>query len=173
MMQTSLPRCAGLDNKGGKLFSLANQTANEGVAALRTVHSYNMQDKVVRIYSAMLQGPNRRSLRNALSSGTALGIGQCIMFLFYALAFWYGGREVLARRMTALEMLKVFFSLLLASMGVSQAQVMFPDVAKGKTAVARIFRGACCSFSIAGIVALQGSSWMWYRADFVIIVTDS
>lgn len=137
-----VPVRAGLDNKGGKLFALANQTANEGIAALRTVHSYNMQDKVVRIYGAMLAGPNKRSARNALSSGTALGAGQCIMFLFYALAFWYGGREILAGRMTPLEMLKVFFSLLLASMGVSQAQLMFPDVAKGKTAVARIFRGA-------------------------------
>jgi ATP-binding cassette, subfamily B (MDR/TAP), member 1 len=144
--------CAGLDNKGGRFFALANQTANEGIGALRTVHSYNMQDKVVRIYSSMLEGPARRSKRNSLSSGLTFGLGQCIMFLFYGLAFWYGGRLIVKKELTGLDMLRVFFSLLLASMGMSQAQIMFPDVAKGKSAVARVFRGvpATCRVVKAG-----------------------
>jgi ATP-binding cassette subfamily B (MDR/TAP) protein 1 len=136
--------CVGLDNKGGRFFAMANQTANEGIAALRTVHSYNMQNKVVRIYSSMLKGPARRSKRNSLNSGLAFGAGQCILFLFYALAFWYGGRLIVNGDLTATEMLKAFFALLLASMGISQAQLLFPDVSKGKSAVARVFRGVYC-----------------------------
>jgi ABC-type multidrug transport system fused ATPase/permease subunit len=132
---------AGLDNQGGKLFARANQTAHEGIMALRTVHSYNMQEKVARIYRSMLEGPNKKALSNALKSGLSFGASQAIMFLFYALAFWFGGTEVRKGRMNLEQMLKVFFAILLASMGMSQAQLAFPDVAKGKSAVKRIFRG--------------------------------
>ena len=124
------------------LFAQANQTAHEGIMALRTVASYNMQQQVASIYKEMLSGPNKRSYSNAIKSGMAFGASQGIMFWFYAIAFWFGGIMVRKGRMDSTDMLKVFFAILLASMGISQAQIFFPDVAKGKTAVARIFRGA-------------------------------
>jgi ABC-type multidrug transport system fused ATPase/permease subunit len=136
-----VPR-AGLDNKGAQLFAAANQTAHEGIMALRTVASYNMQASVAAIYRRMLEEPNKRSNKNALWSGMSFALSQFIMFQFYALAFWYGGRQARRGDMQFVDMLKVFFSILLASMGISQAQIAFPDVAKGKSAVARIFRGA-------------------------------
>ena len=64
------------------------------------------------------------------------------MFWVYALAFWYGGRLVESGEMNLESTLKVFFSILLATVGISQAQVAFPDVSKGSKAVARVFRGA-------------------------------
>lgn len=94
------------------------------------------------IYNRLLTKPNQRSLYNAISSGAALGIGQGIMFWVYAFAFWYGGRLVETGEMNLESTLKVFFSILLATMGISQAQMAFPDVSKGSKAVARVFRGA-------------------------------
>lgn len=70
-----------------------------------------------------------------------LGFLQAMMFAVYALGFWYGGTLVDKGEMSFEEMLKVFFAILLATMGISQAQIAFPDAAKGKKAVARIFRG--------------------------------
>lgn len=70
------------------------------------------------------------------------------MFAVYALGFWYGGRLVSDGEMDFDEMLKVFFAILLATMGISQAQIAFPDAAKGKKAVARIFRGAPSPLSL-------------------------
>lgn len=133
---------AGFDNKGATYFALANQTANESITALRTVNSFNMQDRVVRLYARMLRAPNRRSAHNAFGAGAALGVGQAAIFLFDALGFWYGGEQVLEDRVTPVEMLKVVSVLLFAAMGASQAQIGFPDVAHGKAATARLFRGA-------------------------------
>ena len=110
--------------------------------ALRTVQSYNLQARVVAIYNRLLAKPNQRSLYNAISSGAALGFGQGIMFWVYAFAFWYGGRLVDRGEMNLESTMKVFFSILLATMGISQAQIAFPDVSKGSKAVARVFRGA-------------------------------
>lgn len=130
----------GLSNGSEKLFDSANQTAYESVQALRTVQSYNLQDRVIALYNRLLTKPNRQSLVNAISSGAALGFGQGIMFWVYAFAFWYGGTLVEKGEMNLESTLKVFFSILLATMGISQAQVAFPDIAKGSKAVARVFR---------------------------------
>lgn len=59
----------------------------------------------------------------------------------FALGFWYGGILVDTGEMSFEEVLKVFIAIQLATMGIGQAQMAFPDAAKGKTAVARIFRG--------------------------------
>ena len=130
-----------MSNGGEKLFDSANQTAYESVQALRTVQSYNLQDRVIALYNRLLTKPNRQSLVNAISSGVALGLGQGMMFWVYAFAFWYGGTLVEKGEMDLESTLKVFFSILLATMGISQAQVAFPDLAKGSKAVARVFRG--------------------------------
>lgn len=54
----------------------------------------------------------------------------------------YGGKLVDEGEMDIEAMLTVFYSVLLSTMGVSEAQMAFPNVAKGKRAVARVFRGA-------------------------------
>lgn len=120
--------------------SHANQTAFEAVQAIRTVHSYGLEASVAGIYNNLLKDSHKHAQRSAVNSGAAFGAGQFIMFAVYALAFWFGGKEVEADRLNLEQMLKVFFSILLASMGASQAQLAFPDLAKGKVAVARIFR---------------------------------
>jgi ATP-binding cassette, subfamily B (MDR/TAP), member 1 len=130
-----------LGNGSETMYNTANQTANESVQGLRTVQSYNLQDKVVSIYTDLLRIPNRRSLWNALGSGLALGVGEGIMFWVYAFAFWYCGRLVAKGEMDLESVMKVFFAILLAAMGMSQANLAFPDVAKGGNAVARVFRG--------------------------------
>lgn len=132
---------AGMNTGADKLFDSANQTAYESIQALRTVQSYNLQGHIVAIYNNLLAEPNRRALYNALSSGAALGFGQGIMFWVYALAFWYGGRLVERGEMSLESTLKVFLGILMATMGIGQAQMAFPDVGRGSKAVARIFRG--------------------------------
>jgi ATP-binding cassette, subfamily B (MDR/TAP), member 1 len=134
--------CVGLDNLGGQLFARANQTAHEAIQSLRTIHSYNLQSYVVSRYQSLLERPQKRSRRNAFCSGGIFGFSQFLSFAIFGLGFWYGGTRVEAGEMTLENMLKVFFAILLATEGMSQAQIAFPDVAKGKTAVARIFRGA-------------------------------
>jgi ATP-binding cassette, subfamily B (MDR/TAP), member 1 len=110
------------------VFGDANQTAFEGISSLRTVHSYNLQQRVAGIYRDLLAEPVRKGTRNALLSGAAFGVGQGIMFFVYALSFWYGSRRIQSGDMETRDVFTVFFSILLASMGISQAQMAFPDV---------------------------------------------
>ena len=150
---------AGLSNGSERLFDTANQTAYESIQALRTVQSYNLQDRVIALYNKLLCKPNRQSLVNALSSGAALGFGQSIMFWVYAFVFWYGGTLVTKGEMEGEETLTVCFSILLVTMGISQAQVAFPDLSKGSKAVARVFRGVTLP-ALCNILSLQDSTYI-------------
>lgn len=49
--------------------------------------------------------------------------------------------EVERGRLTFEDMLKAIFGIILAAMGLAQAQTDFPEVAKGSIAVARVFAG--------------------------------
>jgi ATP-binding cassette subfamily B (MDR/TAP) protein 1 len=53
--------------------------------------------------------------------------------------FWFGGQQVSQGNMSFDDMLKAFFSILLAAFGMAQAQMAFPDLGKGAAAVQRVF----------------------------------
>jgi ABC transporter transmembrane region len=140
-----------MDQRSDHIFDQANQAAFEGVQALQTVHSYNLQRCIAELYRQLLDAPLQRSLRNAFLSGAGYGIGQFAMFAVNALAFWYGGQEVKRGRMDVEEVVRVLFAIMLAAIGAAAAQMQFPDVAKGGQAVARIFRGTNPVMTLPGI----------------------
>lgn len=66
----------------------ADRAAVEAVQAVRTVHSFNLQSRVVAAYADIVNAPAARMQRQGFVSGLTFGIGQMILFLFFALAFW-------------------------------------------------------------------------------------
>lgn len=74
------------------MFAQANQTAAEGILALRTVASFGLEKQVAALYAGMLRQPFLKSQRYGNLQGFAFGASQGIQFAFYALAFWYGGQ---------------------------------------------------------------------------------
>jgi ATP-binding cassette, subfamily B (MDR/TAP), member 1 len=54
-------------------------------------------------------------------------------------AFWYMGLEISRGHSSFEEAFKAFFAIFLAAFGAAQAQAYFPDVARGKAAVQRVF----------------------------------
>lgn len=69
-------------------FGHANQAAHESIQAIRTVHSYNLQQRVVATYNHHLARPIARMGRAGMISGFAFGVSQFVMFAFFSLAFW-------------------------------------------------------------------------------------
>ena len=69
-------------------FGRAGDAAAEAVHALRTVHSYNLQARCGMRYAALVAAPVARMCRAGLTAGAIFGASQCVMFSFFALAFW-------------------------------------------------------------------------------------
>lgn len=63
-------------------------------------------------------------------TGALFGYSQFSLFSVYGLIIWFGGIEVSSGRTDFNSMLKAFLAVLLAAMGLAQAQAGFPDVGK-------------------------------------------
>ena len=122
-----------------KLFAGANQTAAEAVSSIRTVVAFGMEDSVAELYERKLAVPTKKSRKQANVGGLGLGFSQFVLFSIYALAFWYMGLEISRGNSTFEQALKAFFAVFLAAFGLGQAQIYFPDVAKGGAATKRVF----------------------------------
>jgi len=122
-----------------QLFAGANQTASEAVTSIRTVVAFGMQDSVSDLYDRKLRVPTKKSTKQANIGGLGLGFSQFTLFSIYALAFWYMGLEISRGNSTFEQALKAFFAVFLAAFGLGQAQIYFPDVAKGGAATKRVF----------------------------------
>lgn len=129
----------GFSSDADKLFSEANQIAAEALGSIRTIAAFQLQDKVCDLYQRGMVGPEKEVVKRANTSGLGFGFSQFVMFAVYALAFWFGGQQVSEGNLSFDDMLRAFFSILLAAFGMAQAQIGFPDVGKAGSAVQRVF----------------------------------
>jgi ATP-binding cassette, subfamily B (MDR/TAP), member 1 len=129
----------GFTSDADKLFSEANQIAAEALGSIRTIAAFSLQDKISNLYHQGMAGPEKEIMKRANTSGGGFGFSQFVMFAVYALAFWFGGQQISEGNLSFDDMLRAFFSIMLAAFGLAQAQMGFPDVGKAGAAVQRVF----------------------------------
>ena len=120
-------------------FAQANATAAEAFNSARTVAAFGMEDQVAALYRRSLEDPTKEARKRNNYAGLGFGSSQFVVFGVYALAFWYMGLDITRGYSSFEDALKAFMAIFMAAMGIAQAQVYFPDVAKGRAAVQRVF----------------------------------
>ena len=71
-------------------YSAAGTIAEEAFAAVRTVMSFNAQRKMSLRYGANLVNARKEGIKKSVASGIGLGGMFFVVYLMYALAFYYG-----------------------------------------------------------------------------------
>uniref|UniRef100_A0A8C5A2V8 ATP-binding cassette, sub-family B (MDR/TAP), member 4 n=1 Tax=Gadus morhua TaxID=8049 RepID=A0A8C5A2V8_GADMO len=100
-------------SKEQSAYAKAGAVAEEVLSAIRTVFAFNGQDKEISRYSKNLEDAKRMGIKKAVSTNIAMGFTFLIIYLSYALAFWYGSTLVLSEEYTIGTVLIVFFTLLI------------------------------------------------------------
>lgn len=91
-MQTSLTE------KELQSYSSAGGVAEEVLSAVRTVFAFSGQKKEVDRYSRRLVTAEKNGIKKGIFTGAGGGVMWLIIYLIYALAFWYGMRLILEDR---------------------------------------------------------------------------
>ncbi|TQD70681.1 hypothetical protein C1H46_043776 [Malus baccata] len=99
-----------------RMYEEASQVANDAVGSIRTIASFCAEEKVVELYQRKCEGLIKTGIRQGLISG----IG-------------FEGKTTFA------DVLRVFFALTIATVGISQSDSLAYDISKGKSAVASVF----------------------------------
>ncbi|KAJ8003456.1 hypothetical protein DPEC_G00148510 [Dallia pectoralis] len=121
-------------------YAKAGAVADEVITSIRTVAAFGGQMKEVERYDKNLISAQRWGIRKGLIMGFFTGYMWLIIFLCYALAFWYGsGLVVDAQEYSPGTLLQVFFGVLIAAMNLGQASSCLEAFAAGRGAATIIF----------------------------------
>ncbi|XP_072241207.1 bile salt export pump [Leuresthes tenuis] len=121
-------------------YAKAGAVADEVLSAIRTVAAFGGEKKEVERYDRNLISAQRWGIRKGLIMGFFTGYMWLIIFLCYALAFWYGSTLVVdAEEYTPGTLLQVFFGVLVAAMSLGQASPCLEAFAAGRGAATIIF----------------------------------
>ncbi|KAI9291936.1 hypothetical protein K502DRAFT_368047 [Neoconidiobolus thromboides FSU 785] len=127
-------------SKGGQgVYGEAGSIAEEVLSAIRTIYSFNTQEKEQIRYEQKLRVARKKGFRKAFFTGLSNGIFLLIMFSSYALAMWYGGKLIRDGEQQADEVLTVFFNVLVGSMVLGMTSPSLTAVATAKGAATKLF----------------------------------
>nr|XP_006013923.2 PREDICTED: bile salt export pump-like [Latimeria chalumnae] len=131
---------AKLTGQGLKAYAEAGAVADEVLSSIRTVATFGGEKKEVERYDKKLVSAQRWGIRKGMIMGLFTGYLWLIIFLCYALAFWYGSSLVLAEaEYSPGNLLQVFFGVLVGALNLGQASPCLEAFASGRGAAANIF----------------------------------
>ncbi|KAI3888344.1 hypothetical protein MKX03_003096 [Papaver bracteatum] len=118
---------------GGKL--KANQVAFGAVGGIRTVASFNAEEKVANLYKIKCTSSRRQENRRGLITGVVFGFAVFLIYAGAAICFYAGNHFVRDGKTSFEEMFRVNFLLVDSS-----TNAMAPDFNKARESAASIFK---------------------------------
>ncbi|XP_022639723.1 ABC transporter B family member 11 [Vigna radiata var. radiata] len=137
--QVQLGSMQGVVTDAKKLYEEASQVANDAVGNIRTVASFCAEEKMMKLYQKKCSGTIQTSIRQGLVSGTSFGISLFLVFSVNAAGFYAAARLVESGKTSISDVFRVFFTLKLAAIAMTQSGFMAPGASKAKSALASIY----------------------------------
>ncbi|NWU34612.1 ABCBB protein, partial [Hylia prasina] len=123
-----------------KAYAKAGAVADEVLSSIRTVAAFGGEKKEVERYDKNLVFAQHWGIRKGITMGLFAGYMWLIIFLSYALAFWYGSKLVLEEdEYSPGTLLQVFFGVLIGALNLGQASPCLEAFATGRGAATNIF----------------------------------
>ncbi|MBN3300229.1 ABCBB protein, partial [Amia calva] len=137
LMAMAVAKLTGLELKA---YAKAGAVADEVLSSVRTVAAFGGEEKEAERYDKNLIDAQNWGIKKGTIIGLFQGYLWSIIFLCYALAFWYGSKLVIdTRELSPGGLIQVFFGVLVAAMNLGQASPCLEAFASGRGAARIIF----------------------------------
>ncbi|XP_041487598.1 bile salt export pump [Microtus oregoni] len=124
-----------------KAYAKAGSVAEEVISSMRTVAAFGGENKEIERYEKNLVYAQRWGIRKGMVMGFFTGYMWCLIFLCYALAFWYGSSLVLdEEEYTPGTLIQIFLCVIVAAMNFGHASSSLEVFATGRSAASSIFQ---------------------------------
>ncbi|XP_053185226.1 bile salt export pump [Scomber japonicus] len=131
---------ARLTGRELEAYARAGAVADEVLSSIRTVAAFGGEEKEAERYDKNLVEAQNWGVKKGTIIGVFQGYLWCIIFLCYALAFWYGSKLVIdTKELSPGALIQVFFGVLMAAMNLGQASPCLEAFASGRAAAKAIF----------------------------------
>ncbi|PNJ59779.1 ABCB11 isoform 2, partial [Pongo abelii] len=123
-----------------KAYAKAGVVADEVISSMRTVAAFGGEKREVERYEKNLVFAQRWGIRKGIVMGFFTGFVWCLIFLCYALAFWYGSTLVLDEgEYTPGTVIQIFLSVIVGALNLGNASPCLEAFATGRAAATSIF----------------------------------
>ncbi|RLN22263.1 ABC transporter B family member 4-like [Panicum miliaceum] len=129
----------GFSQDAKMLYEDASQVATDAISSIRTVASFCAEKRVMTIYDHKCEASKNQGVRTGMVGGLGFGFSFMMMYLTYGLCFYVGGQFVRHNKSSFGDVFKVFFALMMATIGVSQTSALASDSTKAKDSSISIF----------------------------------
>ncbi|KAL6839861.1 hypothetical protein ACP4OV_029671 [Aristida adscensionis] len=129
----------GFSEEAKEMYEDASQVATDAVGSIRTVASFCAEKRVVITYDEKCEALRKQGIRSGIVGGFGYGFSFLVLNFTYGLCFYVGALFVRQGKTTFPDVFKVFFALVLAAIGVSQASALASDATKARDSAISIF----------------------------------
>lgn len=116
-----------------------SQLASEATINHRTITAFSSQRRILRLFKAAMESPRKESIKQSWISGFSLFSSQFMTTASIAFTFWYGGRLMNKKLVTAKQLFQTFFILMSTGKNIADAGSMTSDLAKAASAIRSVF----------------------------------
>ncbi|XP_051921762.1 ATP-binding cassette, sub-family B (MDR/TAP), member 4 isoform X10 [Hippocampus zosterae] len=121
-------------------YAKAGAVAEEVLSAIRTVFAFSGQKREIQRYHKNLEEAKNMGIKKAISSNAAMGFTFMMIFLSYALAFWYGSVLVLSQEYSTGTVLTVLFALIFGAIALGQTSPNIQSFSSARGAAHQVYR---------------------------------
>uniref|UniRef100_F6W9Y9 Uncharacterized protein n=1 Tax=Ciona intestinalis TaxID=7719 RepID=F6W9Y9_CIOIN len=132
---------ANMTSKELQAYAAAGAVAGS-LSSIRTVAAFGGEKKEVERYTSKLDAAEKQGIRKGMTQGFFSGYMWCLIFLSYALAFWYGSTLVFDPNINFSpgNLMTVFFAVLIGAINLGQAAPNLEAFSVGKSAAALVYQ---------------------------------
>jgi ATP-binding cassette subfamily B (MDR/TAP) protein 1 len=106
---------------------------------MRTVSAFSMHHQISSYYAELTRGIMKLRIKRSIVAGLGFGGSNAVMFLTYALLFWYGAQLIKKDGLRFVDLMTAILTLMLGALGLGQALADLGDQTSALQAADRIF----------------------------------
>ncbi|KAJ5658501.1 uncharacterized protein N7484_002150 [Penicillium longicatenatum] len=121
-----------------KAFAQATAVTIEAVENIRAISAFSLEKQSYAVYERALKAPYQETLRSIAFGNVFLALSFSISALVYALAYWWGTKQILAGLYSQTQFFIVMPAILFSTQSCGQMFALAPDISKAGLAASNI-----------------------------------
>ncbi|KAJ4300588.1 hypothetical protein N0V88_003267 [Collariella sp. IMI 366227] len=110
----------------------------EAISSIKTIAALSLEQETLETYRRSLSAPRNETLKVTVQASLCQAITYFLGNCVNALAYWWGGKQIIAGNVSTAQFLIVVFSLLVSALLWSQMFALAPELSSARAAMARI-----------------------------------
>lgn len=121
-----------------KAFAQATAITVEAVDNIKSVAAFSLEKQSYEVFARALKAPYQATLKSIAYGNVWLALAYSISNLVYALAYWWGAKQIMAGLYTETQFFIVLPALLFSTQSCGQMFALAPDISKARVAATNI-----------------------------------